>query len=203
MTARRLVPLSGVAAVAFLIGAFAIGGDTPDTDAPINEVVSFYTEHDSDQQWGAFLLSLGALFFVFFSTNVAGMLRRAQGETGGSSALSFAGGILFAVGVLIFAGLAFTLGDAADDIEPSAVQALHVMSNDMFFPVAVGTATFLIGTGIAVVKTGALPAWLGWVAIVLGVVAVTPAGFFAFMALGIWTLIVSVMLSMRAGAETA
>jgi hypothetical protein len=29
------------------------------------------------------------------------------------------------------------------------------------------------------------------------------AGFFAFIALGIWTLIVSVMLSMRAGTETA
>jgi hypothetical protein len=203
MTARRLVPLSGVAAVAFLIAAFAIPGETPDTDASVGEVVSFYVKHDSDMQWAAFLLALGALFFVFFSTNVAGMLRRAQGETGGSSALSFAGGILFAVGVLLFAGIGFTLGDAAEDIEPAAVQALHVMSNDMFFPVAVGTATFLIGTGIAVVKTGALPVWLGWAAIVLGVVAVTPAGFFAFLALGIWTLIVSVMLSMRAGAETA
>jgi hypothetical protein len=203
MTAKSLVPLSGVAAVALIIGAFAVSGETPDTDAPINEVVSYYTEHDSDLQWSGLLLALGALFFVFFSTNVAGLLRRAQGETGGSSALSFAGGIMFAVGALIFAGIAFTQGDAADDIDPAALQTLHVMGNDMFFPVAIGTAAFLLGTGIAVVKTAALPKWLGWVAIVLGIVAATPAGFFAFMGLGIWTLIVSVMLSLRAGAEPA
>jgi hypothetical protein len=203
MTARRLVPLSGIAAVGLIIAAFGIPGETPDTDASIGEVVSFYTKHDSDMQWASFLLALAAIFFVFFSTNVAGLLRRAQGDAGGSSALSFAGGILFAVGVLIFAGIGFTLGDAADDIDPVAVQALHVLSNDMFFPLAAGVAVFLIGTGIATVKTGALPKWLGWVAIVIGILAATPLGFFAFMALGIWTIIVAILLAMRAGPETA
>jgi hypothetical protein len=202
MTARRLVPLSGIAAVALIVAAFAIPGETPDTDASVGQVASYYLSHDTDLQWASGLLALAALFFVFFSTNVAGLLRRAQGDAGGSSALSFAGGIMFAVGVLIFAGIGFTLGDAADHLGPASIQTLHVLNNDMFFPVAIGTATFLIGTGIAVVKTGALPKWLGWVAIVVGIVAVTPAGFFAFMVLGIWTVIVSVMLSLRAGTET-
>ena len=203
MTARRLVPLSGIAAVALIVAAFAIPGETPDTDASIGEVVSYYQSHDSDMQWAGALLALGAVFFVFFSTNVAGLLRRAQGDAGGSSALSFAGGILFAVGALIFAGFAFTLGDTVDDIGPASIQTLHVLGNDMFFPVAAGTAIFLIGSGIAAVKTGALPAWLGWVAIVIGIVAVTPLGFFSLMALGVWTIIVSILLAMRAGTETA
>ena len=203
MTARRLVPLSGVAAVVLLFAAFAIPGETPDIDASIGEVVSFYVKHDSDMQWAGALIALAAVFFVFSSTNVAGLLRRAQGDAGGSSALSFAGGIMFAVGALIFAGINFTLGDAANDIQPAAVQTLHVLGQDMFFPLAAGVAVFLLGTGIAVVKTGALPKWLGWVAIIIGIIALTPGGFFAFMALGIWTLIVSVMLSLRAGRETA
>jgi hypothetical protein len=38
---------------------------------------------------------------------------------------------------------------------------------------------------------------------VIGVVAITPIGFFAFLALGIWTLIVSVMLAMHAGSSEA
>jgi hypothetical protein len=33
---------------------------------------------------------------------------------------------------------------------------------------------------------------------VLGVIAITPAGFVAFLALGIWVLIASVLLYMRA-----
>jgi hypothetical protein len=203
MTARRLVPLSGVVTVAALFAAFAIPGETPDTDAPLAEVVSYYVKHDSDMQLAGGLIALGAVFFVFFSTNVAGLLRRAQGDAGGSSALSFAGGILFAVGALIFAGIGFTLGNAAKDIEPASIQALHVLSEEMFFPLAAGVSVFLLGTGIATVKTGALPKWLGWVAIVLGIIALTPFGFFAFMALGVWTVIVSVLLSLRAGTETA
>ena len=199
MTATRLVPLSGIVAVAVIFAAFAISGETPSTDAPLNEVVDFYNDHKDDLQLTGALLALGALFFTFFSTTLAGVLRRAQGETGGSSALSFGGGILFAVGLAIFAGLNFTIGDAADDIDPASLQALHVLGNDMFFPLAVGTAAFLLGSGIAIVKTGALPKWLGWVAIVLGVLSATPLGFFAFMGLGVWTLIVSVLLWVRAG----
>ena len=33
----------------------------------------------------------------------------------------------------------------------------------------------------------------------IGVVAITPAGFFGFLALGVWTLMASIMLAMRAG----
>jgi hypothetical protein len=198
MNANKLVPLTGVGAVAAIVAAFLILGETPDADAPLAEVVSFYTKHDSDAQFSGALLALGALLFLVFSSAMAGVLRRAQGDNGGPAAVSYAGGIMFAVGVAIFAGLTFALGDAAKDIEPGAVQSIHVLNEDLFFPVAVGVAAFMFGSGIGVVKTGALPKWLGWVAIVIGIVALTPGGFAAFMLLGLWTLVASVMLSMRA-----
>lgn len=199
MRAKQLVPLSGVAAVALMIVAFIVGGETPEADASLNEVVSYYSEHDTELQIASALLALGGFFFLIFSTTVAGVLRRAQGESGGSSALGFAGGIVFVVGVTIFAGLGFTAADVVGDVDPTVVQALNALSSDMFFTVAVGTGAFLLGTGIATLKTGALPSWLGWAAVVIGVIAITPAGFLGFIALGIWTLIASAMLSMRAG----
>jgi hypothetical protein len=195
---KKLVPLSGVAAVAVIFAAFAVGGESPNADASLNEVVSFYTKNDSDQILAGVLLAYGALLFLIFSTTLAGVLRRAEGESGGASALSFAGGIIFAVGALLFAGIAFAAGDVPDKIDPAALQALNVLNSDLFFPMAVGTAAFFFGSGIGVVKTGALPKWLGWVAIVAGVVAITPVGFAAIPLLGIWTLITSVMLAMRA-----
>jgi hypothetical protein len=200
MNAKQLVPLSGVAAVVLIIAAFAVGGETPEADASLSEVVSYYSDHDTDLQIGAALLALGAFFFLVFSTTVAGVLRRAQGESGGSSALSFAGGIVFAVGATIFAGLGFTAADVVGDVDPTAIQTLNALGADMFFTVAVGTGAFLIGAGIATLKTGALPRWLGWAAVVIGVVAITPAGFFGFIALGIWTLVASVILSMQGKA---
>jgi hypothetical protein len=199
MSAKQLVPLSGVLAVVLMVAAFVVGGETPEADDSLGEVVSYYSEHDTDLQIASALLALGGFFFLVFSTMVAGVLRRAQGERGGPTALSFAGGIVFAVGVTIFAGLGFTAADVVGDVDPSVVQALNALGSDMFFTVAVGTGAFLLGAGIAILKSGTLPGWLGWAAMVIGVIAITPAGFFGFIALGVWTLIVSVILSLRAG----
>jgi hypothetical protein len=198
MSARQLLPLSGVAAVLFIVAAFIIVGETPEVDASRDEVLSFYTENDNELQWGAALLAWGAFFFLLFSAAVASLVRGVREASAASANVILAGGIIFAVGATIFAGLAFTAGDAVDDVEFETIQTLHVLETDMFFTVAVGTAAFLLGAGIGTLKTDALPSWLAWAAIVIGVIAITPLGFFGFLALGIWTLIVSVMLFMRA-----
>jgi hypothetical protein len=197
----RLVPLTGILAVAFVVVSAVVGGETPDVDDSLEEVVSFYTENDSDQMFAGALLAYGAFFFLCFASVLRRTLRRAELEAGGTSTLSFAGAIIFAVGLLIFAGIGFTIGDTADDIDPSALQTLHVLNADLFFPVAVGALAFLVGTGIAVLRTGALPRWLGWVAIVAGPFAATPLFFVTAFVLGLWILVVSVLLY-RAGAET-
>ena len=195
---KKLVPLSGVAAVIAILVSFAVVGETPDADAPVNEVVSYYTKHDSDAQFGGALLALGALLFLIFTTTVAGALRKAQGESGGSAALLYGGGILFATGLTIFAGLTFALGDVGTDIDPAAVQSLHVLNEDLFFPVAVGTVAFLLGGAAGILKTGVLPRWLAWLAILGVVIGLTPLGFFAIGLLALFTLVSSVMLAMRA-----
>jgi hypothetical protein len=199
VTANRLVPLTGILAVVLIVVAAVVGGETPDVDDSIEQVRSFYTENDSDQMVSGVLLAYGAFFFLCFATALRRRLRRFELDGGGASALSFAGAIVFAGGALLFAGLSFALGDSADEIDPSALQALSVLNSDLFFPLAVGTLAFLVGTGIAVVKTGALPRWLGWVAIVGGLFSATPLFFVAIIVMGLWVLTASVLLSL--GAE--
>lgn len=195
---NKLLPLSGVLAVIAILVAFSVGGETPDADASVNDVVSFYTDHDSDQQVAGSLLALASVLFLIFTSVLAGALRKAQGDSGGAAAILYAGGIVFATGLAIFAGLSFALGDVGPDIDPSAVQALHVLNEDLFYPAAVGVVTFLLGGAIGILKTGVLPAWLGWLAVLGAVIGVTPIGFFALAVLGLFTLISSVMLAMRA-----
>ena len=194
----KFVPLTGIVAVALIVVSFIVSGETPDTDDPLQEVVTFYTDNDSEQMAAAILLGFGALFFLFFATALRNVLRRAERDGAGASTLSFPGAIVFAVGATIFAGIGFTLGDAVDDVEPPTIQTLHVLNNDMFLTVAVGLFAFLLGTGIAVVRTGVLPAWLGWVAIVVSVLAITPIFFIAFAVMGLWVLVVSVLLTLAA-----
>lgn len=192
---ERLLPLSGIAAVGLIFASFALVGDTPETDAPVSELVTFYTSGDGDVTAGANVLAFGALFFLLFATSAAAAVRRAQGDSGMASTLSFGGGLLFTVGLLLFAGVSYALGDVPDALDPAALQTLHLLNEDLFFPVAMGLVAFLLGTGVGIVKTGVLPPWIGWVAIAIAILGMTPVGFFALPLFGLWILVSSVMLS--------
>jgi len=111
------------------------------------------------------------------------------------------GGLVMAVGASIFAGISFTLGDATDELPASAILTLNALNSDMFFTVAVGTAVFNLALGLAVLRHGGLPRPLGWVALAIGIVGLTPLGFFAFLATSIVVVWASVALAMK--AETA
>lgn len=198
MNAKQLLPLSGVVAVLLIVAAFLVGGESPETDDSLAEIVSYYADNEGALQVASGLLALGSFFFLIFTAVIGSLVRDVQRT---SSFLAFAGGTIFVIGLTIFAGLNFAAAETVDDVVPTVTQALHVLNTDMFFTLALGTGAFLLGVGIGTLRTDALPSWLSWAAIVIGVVALTPAGFFGFIALGIWTLIVSVMLAMRAGGS--
>ena len=152
---RRLGPLSGAASVVLILASFAAAGTAPKPDAPTSEVVSFYADHDTGQLVSACVLSLGALLFLVF---IAVFSRTLRHEGGGVPwILCLSGGIVFVVGLTLFAGLTIALGDVASDIDPSALQALHVLNQEMFFTVTIGAAGFLLGAGAAVAAWSASP----------------------------------------------
>jgi hypothetical protein len=193
---KRWAPLTGVAFVVLLVASFAVSGSTPDGNDSAQKVVSFYKDHDTKEIVSSLLGVYAVIFFVFFLGVLRTALRRDEPD-GTLSAVAFGGGLILAVGGLVFSALTFTLADLADNLDPTATQAVNALNTDLFFLVAAGTAIFLIAAGILTVRGGALPTWLGWVAVVLGVLCVTPIGFFAFLASLIWVLIVSIVLAMR------
>jgi hypothetical protein len=104
MSARQLLPLSGVAAVLLVVAAAIIAGESPETDESAQAVVSYYADNDTEVGIASGLLGLGAFFFLLFSTTLTDVLRRARPDTPVASRFSLAGGIVFAVGVLISPG---------------------------------------------------------------------------------------------------
>jgi hypothetical protein len=197
MNARQIGPLTGILFVVLVIVAFVVGGETPDVDDSAQTVVSFYVDNDSDQQIAGGLLALACVAFLFFLGTLRRTLRAAAGDEGGLSTVAMLGGLMMVVGASIFAGIGFTLGDVADDLPADAVLALNALNSDLFFPVAVGTAVFNLGLALAVLRHGGLPRALGWLALVVGIVGLTPGGFFAFLATGIVVVWASVVLAQR------
>ncbi|MGZ4375792.1 MAG: hypothetical protein ACXVR9_13530 [Gaiellaceae bacterium] len=183
-----------------------VGGNTPDANATPAHVVAYYASHQGSQQASCFLIAYALVFGLFFGGALRSYLRaRSTGD--GLIAVGFAGMAVLAAGAGVLAGINFAATDVPTKISPSAMQALNVLQNDVFFGLLIGTCVFLIGNGLAIVRSAAaLPAWLGWVAALLGVVAVTPIGWIVLLfALPLWSLIVGVLMFLRqeAPAPTA
>lgn len=199
MNPPRIGALTGALFVVLTVAAFAVGGESPATDASPAKIVSFYVDNDTEQAIGAGLLGWACVALLFFLGSLRRVLREASGDGGGLSTIVTLGGAFIAVGATIFAGLTITLADTADDLSADAVVALHALNTDMFITLVAGVATFNLGLGLAILRHHALPKALGILAVVVGVVALTPLGFFAFLATGIVILWTSFLLAGRAG----
>ena len=193
----RFAPLTGVVFVVLIVVAVLVSGETPDTTDSRREMVEFWVDNESAQIWGSIIGTWATVFFVWFAASVRSTLRRAEGDPGRLAALSFAGAVIGAIGLLCSLSFGFAIADAADEVPGTVTQTLTVLSNGFFLPIAAGYALFFIATGLAAVRTRVFPVWLGWVTVVLGVLCVTPVGFFALLVGLIVILALSVMLYQR------
>jgi hypothetical protein len=197
------VPLTGIAFIVVAIVGAIIAGEPPDADSPVQEIVDHYTDNKDAIVAGSFVGAAAGVLLVFFGAYLRSVLSAAEGPGGILSALALVGTAVVAVGLAIDITISIALAEAVDDIEPAAVQALQALWDNDFVPLALGSLIFLISTGLSILRHGALPKWLGWVALVLAVIGFTPIGFVAFIGTGLWIAVVSVMLTVRARAATA
>jgi hypothetical protein len=208
MGTKRLAPLSGVVAVVLILAGFAATGNAPKGTSSVAKVVAFYSKHSSAQTTSGVLLSLGALLFLVFAASFATRVRSAAG----AAALCLLGAGVLVVGLTTYAGLSIAMADVVGHVQGTALQALNVLADDavFIFLITIGTSAFLLGAAAAVFGTAVLPRWLGWWAVVFAIVGAIPShvlggtldhiGLLAFAGLGIWTLVVGILLTVRAEA---
>lgn len=194
------VPLVGIVFVGVALGSFAVGGEPVGADKGAAKVVAHYVDKKDSIEAGAAMTGLAAALFLYFVAYLSGVLRAAAGDRSVLPTLALVGAAIMATGLAIDAMISFSLAEAADDLSPAGAQALQALWDNDFMPMAVGLQVFLLSTGLAVLKYGALPKWLGWIAIVLAIVAITPVGFVAFCGAAVWLLILSVVLTLKARA---
>ena len=182
---RLTAPVTGLLFVGLTLAGAASSTSTPNSDASGARVIAFYVAH--------------RLFFVFFAGSLHGYLRRTPAAQG-ASALVVAGGVLVAVGLSVVSGIDYALADVPSQISAAAAQALNVLDNDVFFTVSVGGCVFGLASAVAILRGARLPNWLGWVAVVIGIVMATPAFWFAGIVLFVWVLIVSTLIYLRSAS---
>jgi hypothetical protein len=194
----RYAPLSGILFVVLLVVSFFIGGDTPDSNDSTQKVIQLWSDNDSKQIAGAIVGAVATVPFLWFLSSLRSMLRVAEGGTGRLSNLAFAGGILLATGAVVDSSLQFAVAESVGDVPPLVTQSLSVLYSDFFFVFPIGVGTFALATGLVVLRTGVLAAWLGWLVFLLGIIAFVPlVGFFSVFVVFAWIVVVSIIMFRR------
>jgi hypothetical protein len=107
-------------------------------------------------------------------------------------------------GMLLAAALQTTLLDASHYGHAAVIQSVNYLTADDFFPIVIGLSIFAIATGVGMLRSGALPAWLGWVTVALGVLAAAgPLGGIAFLIAPVWAVLTGVVLLLRRPSPAA
>jgi hypothetical protein len=201
----RLALLSGaVFVVLVVIGFAAIGGSTPEPHDSARKVFTYYGDHHDKQMVAGFVVALSVPFLLIFSSVLYRTLRALEGVGAWLPTLAFGGGVMGGAGYLAAVAIHLALADAGDQKAPAATYTLNFLDGNSWplFTAPIGVLVF--ATGFATFRgQGALPRWLGWVAVVVGLLVFTPVGFFAWVLSGLWILVASVVLYLRAAPTGA
>jgi hypothetical protein len=114
--------------------------------------------------------------------------------------LGFVGAVLFGVGGCINAGLQWSLAAVPTHLTPAAAQALNVLFKDDLATglYNAGLATLMLFYGVAMLRSKGMPAWLGWISVALGLIALAgPLVFLVFVVTAPWAITVSILLYHR------
>ncbi len=146
-----------------------------------------------------FAVFIGIFFFWYLRDLVATVETNRRLATVG-----FAGALIFAVSGGLDASVFWASQDAVGHVDPATMQTLNVLQLDgATFLAGPGIAVFLIATGIALIRSGVLAKWLGWVGVALGVVALALPAAFGPLPAGLWILVASIVILATSRGDAA
>jgi hypothetical protein len=168
---------TGVGFVLAAAVAFLIVPDPPTADDGSEFVLNFFALNDSDFLWQSFFFGLAGVFLLWFGGTLAVALRRAEGDTPGrmpaivatTAATSVA---LFLLGVIAWGALA----SGVEVMDQGVAYGLYQFGNFAFVMTDFPAAAFAFSVALGVVRSGLLPASVGWVGAVVGVLLLANAG---------------------------
>jgi hypothetical protein len=174
------------------------GGETPDAGDSPARVVAYFATHRSEAELSSLLFAIAFLILLFFAASLRSFLRRTEGAEG-LAALVLAGGVVMTGGALLASIIEYALAHELHNLTPAGAQVLNLLSNEIGLVMLVaGGFVLTVASGLAILRSVSLPRWLGWAAIVIGILAlVLPIAFIALLLLLIWTLVVSILIYRR------
>src|SRR3954466_11590134 len=204
----RFLPLAGVlAGLLFFSGLFLLRDDPSNETGPAKTFAYWQANHGQHQIIGLLVAPLIAFLLVFFAAGLKRSLERGSDSAHGTVALGgrlFPAG-LFSLGGMLCAAVMFAvvgrleaaMTSAAKEGQQGAVYTLNQFHSYDWLGWNAAFAAALLATGIGARRNGMLPTSVAWATIVIGASLLTPLGYFGFVLIPLWLVVVGFLLSRR------
>jgi hypothetical protein len=190
-------------AVLFVIGTILLYSDAPDSSSAPGKVIAWFSKSGNRDQVhiGWLLFGLSMFFLLWF----VAVLRRAVAAVDADGLLSSVVGMGGTVYVAVsFAAVAVNDGIRTmnDDtfqhrVYPELVHAADDASYVMHATGAAALGAMIIATSLAFMWAGVWRRWVGWLGVVVGILAIVSLLFFTTFPFLIWMLVVSIVMFLR------
>ena len=198
---ERWAALGGVLyVVLFVIGTILQFSGAPNGDAAPSKVIAWYSDsgHRDRLNIGWILIGLGLFSFLWFLTALRQALIRLVSE-GFLPTLATVGGAVYATLALAAAAVSNGIRTMSDDtyqhqVYPPLVHAANDAAYVLHSSGGAGIGAMMIAASLAVVRTQALPVWVGWIGVAAGIIAIASILFFPWFVIAFWLLAASIIL---------
>jgi MFS family permease len=207
MDDRRVTPLAGVLSVVlFIVGLVMLESDAPGEKATGAELADYLADKLGMLAIGSVIFSVGAIALIWFLDGVRARIAPASGQLARLAyGFGFATALFLVAAVMPDVAGAFASDNLDRNLDAGAAEAFTGMGDAFFFAAEMMLVGFFLAVGLAATQARALPAWLGWLSLVLAILALIPPIGWAVVVWGfpLWILIVSVLLWRRPAPEPA
>lgn len=217
---EQLGAATGIVFVVLLVISVLGTPMPPDLNEPSLKFAQWFKDHQDGIRTATFIGVIASFFFLWFLGSLRSFLRDAEGGSGRLASVTFAGGVATAA-LAAVGGTCLTVGALRPATSPFILQTLFDLN---FYVLAVGAFTlvaYLAAGSVVILRTRALPAWLGWIGVASALAQLLTAlaifgsttgatnpkdGLIPILGLAgfaVWTLAASILIARRVGPATS
>ena len=192
---QRLLPLSGALFAVVMAAGITLTSGEPDNSASTATIYAYWhTHHGLQLLTNLVLIPFAVLFLLVFTSELRRALRSGEAGEATYSPIALGGGILAAAGLAVTGTLGAAVATVAHHGNMNATYTLAQLQSYDWVPWMVGFAVLLLSSGVGGLRTNAFPKAVSISGVVLGVLCITPVGFFALFLVPVWLFCTSVVL---------
>jgi hypothetical protein len=186
---RRTMVTLAVIYLGFFAVLMATGADRQPDANPATLIADYDTSHLAIELFTYAAVVAGAVLVFLGAAVRSALVARTRRWTADVALLGF---VLMALTLVTWAISSLALYYAVDSGDTGVVRALNIVDTENFPFAMLGMACALVAVGVTALAEKALPTWLCWASIVLGVMSpLGPLAFAPFFLFAIWTVVVA------------